>query len=159
VKDLLAILERLLQQQVEFVLVGGQAAIAHGATLVTRDVDVCMSFAPANLARLEAALDGLHPVHRMLPQAQPFQVADFEPGSLKNLYLRTDWGVLDCLGQITGLGGYETVAARSVTIDLPIGRCRVLSLPALIEAKAAMDRVQDKLALIQLKAIHDGPKN
>jgi hypothetical protein len=159
VNDLLAILERLLQHRVEFVLVGGQAATVHGVTLVTRDVDICMAFTPENLARLDHALADLHPVHRMTPQALPFRLADFEPGALRNLYLKTDWGMLDCLGEITGVGGFETVARRSVEVDLPIGRCRVLSLAALIDAKSALDRAQDKLALLQLKAIGDRPQN
>ena len=156
--DLLTILERLLRHRLEFVLVGGQAAIVHGATLVTRDVDVCMPFGPDNLGRLEAGLAGFHPVHRMTPQALPFRPADFQPGAIKNLYLKTDLGMLDCLGEIAGVGPFEVVARRSVEITLPIGPCRVLDLEALIDAKSALDRVQDRLALIQLKAIRDRPR-
>lgn len=155
--DLLAILERLLRHQVEFVLVGGQAAIVHGATLVTRDVDVCMAFNADNLARLEAALAGLHPIHRMTPQGLAFQTGDFEAGALKNLYLATDLGVLDCLGQVTGIGPFDQVARRSMEIELPIGRCRVLDLDGMIAAKSALDRLQDRLALVQLRAIRDRP--
>jgi len=158
VNDLLAILERLLQRRVEFVVVGGQAAIVHGVTLVTRDVDICMPFTPDNLTRLETALADLHPVHRLTPQAQPFRLADIEPGALKNLYLRTDVGVLDCLSEIIAIGGFAQVANRSIEVELPIGRCRVLDLDALIDTKSALDRVQDRLALVQLRAIHDRPK-
>jgi hypothetical protein len=147
------ILEQLNREQVEYVLVGGLAAVVHGVPLVTRDVDICMPFTEQNLGRLEKALADLNPVHRQTPQRLPFSVAaDFARG-LKNLYLGTDLGVLDCLGEIKGIGGYAEVQRRSVVAELPIGPCRVLNLAALIEAKQALDRTQDRLALIHLLEI------
>ena len=38
-------------------------------------------------------------------------------------------------------------------IELPFGRCRILALDALIEAKKAMERPRDKEAVLQLTAI------
>jgi hypothetical protein len=147
------LLERINRAQVEYVLVGGLAAVVHGVPLVTRDIDICLPLTLENLNRLEAALTGLHPVHRQTPQLLPFSVeADF-PRGLSNLYLRTDWGALDCLGNIAGVGGFEAVRTRSILIDLPIGACRVLDLEGLIAAKSALQRPHDKLALIHLKHI------
>src|SRR5512140_2359940 len=152
-ENLSQILERLNRAEVEYVVVGGMAAVFHGVPLVTRDIDICLPLTRENLVRLEAALQGLHPVHRETPQSLPFSVAaDFARG-LKNIYLRTDWGVLDCLGEVKGLGDFEIVLRRSIPLHLPIGLCRVLNLEALIDAKSAMDRPQDKLALIHLKHI------
>lgn len=147
------ILERLNHEQVEFVLVGGLAAVVHGVPLVTRDVDICIPFTEQNLMRLEKALAGLNPIHRQTPQRLPFSVAEDFPRGLKNMYLRCDLGVLDCLGEIKGVGSYEEVRQRSVIADLPIGPCRILNLAALIESKQALDRTQDKLALIHLREI------
>jgi hypothetical protein len=45
-----------------------------------------------------------------------------------------------------------------VSIDLPIGECRVLGLEALIDAKSALDRTQDRLALLHLKEIQKRKK-
>jgi len=149
------ILERLNQQQVDYVLVGGLAAVVHGVTLVTRDVDVCVPFTLENIRKLHTALADLHPYHRETPQRLPFEVDAQQVARLKNLYLRTDLGVLDCLGEITSIGGFDEVKRRSVVAELPIGACRVLSIPALIESKQALDRAQDKLAVIHLKAIYD----
>ncbi len=158
-EQLSQILERLNREHVEYVLVGGLAGVFHGVPLVTRDVDICLPFTQQNLLKLEKALGGLHPVHRQTTQPLPFSVAgDFHRG-LKNLYLRTKLGVLDCLGEIKGVGGYDQVLAQSVEVDLPIGRCRILSLSALIQAKAAMDRTQDKLALIHLREIQKRKQN
>jgi hypothetical protein len=152
-EQLSQILERLNREQVEYVLVGGLAAVVHGVSLVTRDVDVCIPFTEQNLVRVEKALAGLNPVHRQTPQHLPFSVAEDFPRGLKNMYLRTDLGVLDCLGEIKGIGSYEEVRRRSVIADLPIGPCRILNLAALIESKQALDRTQDKLALIHLREI------
>jgi hypothetical protein len=147
------ILERLNGASVEYVLVGGLAAVFHGVPLVTRDIDICLPMTQANLTRLERAIADLHPVHRQTPQRLPFSVAADFPRGLQNVYLRTDWGVLDCLGEIKGIGDFAAVARRSLLVDLPIGACRILNLDALIDAKSALDRPQDKLALIHLKRI------
>ncbi len=152
-EQLSQILERLNREQVEYVLVGGLAGVFHGVPLVTRDVDICMPFTEQNLVRLEKALAGLNPVHRQTPQRLPFSVAGDFPRGLKNVYLRTDLGVLDCLGEIKGVGSFAEVNRQSVVVDLPIGPCRILSLSALIQAKSAMDRTQDKLSLIHLQEI------
>lgn len=147
------ILERLNESKVEYVIVGGMAAVFHGVPLVTRDVDICLPLTEQNLLRLEKALSDLHPVHRQTPQRLPFSVAGDYSRGLKNIYLSTDWGVLDCLGEVAGLGDFSAVAARSHKVELPIGPCQILDLEALIDAKSALDRPQDKLALIHLQQI------
>jgi hypothetical protein len=147
------ILERLNCAEVEYVVVGGLAAVFHGVPLVTRDIDICLPLSEANLLRLESALADLHPVHRQTPRRLAFSVAADFPRGLKNIYLRTDWGVLDCLGEIKGIGDFNAVRRRSLLVELPIGACRVLDLEALIDAKSALDRLQDKLALVHLREI------
>ncbi|MEI7731453.1 MAG: nucleotidyltransferase [Verrucomicrobiota bacterium] len=144
-----------MDARVEFVLVGGFASVAHGASLVTRDVDVCMRFSPENLARLNQALATLHPVHRMTPQRLPFDLSADAGRGLKNLYLETDLGVLDCLGEVLGVGDFDRVNAHGVDIDIPGGKCRVLDISALIQAKQAMGRPHDLLTVTQLQAIRE----
>ena len=112
-----------------------------------------MPFSKENLSRLEKALEGLNPIHRETPQKLPFSVAADFPRGVKNLYLRTDLGALDCLGQITGVGDFAEVNQQSVLVELPIGPCKILSLSALIQAKGALDRTQDKVALVHLREI------
>lgn len=147
------ILERLNESSVEYVIVGGMAAVFHGVPLVTRDVDICLPFSEQNLLRLEKALKDLHPVHRQTPQRLPFSFQTDYPRGLQNLYLSTDWGVLDCLGEVAGLGDFSIVVSRSQWVRLPIGACRILDLEALIEAKQALDRPHDKQAVIHLREI------
>ena len=151
--DLEALLKQLVDHHVEFVIVGGYAAVAHGVTLVTQDVDICCRFNARNLLRLKRAVGDLHPVHRLTPQRLPLKLTTKNCVGLKNLCLKTDLGVLDCLGEVLGIGDYDAAKKESVTIDLEFGPCRLLSLDALIKAKEAMDRPRDKEAVIQLKAI------
>ena len=146
---------RLSSAGVEFVLAGGFGVVAHGSSLVTRDVDVACRMEPDNLLRLFEALECLRPVHRMTPQRLPFMREQAEQGGLKNLYLATDWGQLDCLGEIKGIGGYAECLARSEALDLDGSAIRVLTLDALIEAKRAMGRPRDLHAVLELEAIRE----
>ena len=151
-QNLSELLRRLIASEVEFVLVGGFAAVAHGVTLVTRDVDVCCRFTEANLMRIQSAFSDLHPVHRTRPDL-PLQLTAEQCASLKNLYLRTDLGVTDCRGEVLGVGDFEQVARHAVELELPSGKCRVLDIDALIRAKIAMGRDHDLITVKHLKEI------
>jgi hypothetical protein len=149
------LVERLISRRVEFVLVGGFAAVAHGVTLMTQDIDVCCRFRPENLRAIEAAVVDLHPVHRMTSQKLPLILTDELCASLKNLYLDTDWGPLDCLSSVLGIGDFDEVKRRSIEVAITAGTCRVLDIDALIEAKSATNRTHDRMTILQLKAIKE----
>ncbi len=151
--NLEALLRRLLDQRVEFVIIGGYAVMAHGVPLLTQDVDICCRFNAENLLRLQAAVADLHPVHRMTPQKLPLALTRESCAGLKNLYLRTDFGVLDCLGEVLGVGDFDVVLRESMPVQLGLGECRVLTLDALIRAKEAMGRSRDRQAVVELRAI------
>jgi predicted nucleotidyltransferase len=151
--DFESLLTRLSERHVDFVIVGGFAAMAHGSSLLTQDVDICCRFAPDNLMRLQEALADLHPVHRMTPNRLPLRLTSEICEGLKDLYIETDLGQLDCLGEVAGAGDFEQVKAHSVEIQLGTVTCRVLSLDALIAAKAAMGRPRDREVVRQLRAI------
>ena len=122
---------------------------------MTQDVDICCRFTPPNLRRLEIAVKDLHPVHRQTPHKLPFVLDDRLCRELKNIYLRTDLGVIDCLGEVAGIGGYDRVLQTSVPVELSFGPCRMLSLDALIHSKETLGREQDLAALRQLRAIKE----
>lgn len=151
--DFIGLLRRMQEANVEFVLVGGLAAAAHGSSLVTQDVDVCIKLGADNLQRLQQALDGLKPVHRMAIPPVPFDHDATTLGSFSNLYLDTQLGQLDCLGEVLGVGDFATVREHSIEIQLDGAACLVLSLDALITAKSAMGRERDRLAADQLRKI------
>jgi hypothetical protein len=149
------ILNRLINEQVQFVIVGGFAAVAHGVTIVTKDLDICLPFSLENVARLDAALAPLHALHRLTPQRPPFKFDEKLVPNLRNLYLATDAGQLDCLGEVAGVGDFAAVSARSIQLQLPFGECRLLDIDALIAAKEAIGRRHDWQTVAQLRAIKE----
>lgn len=155
VQDDQALLSRLQAQAVDFIIIGGFCGIMHGVSLVTRDLDVCCRFTPANLRRIEAAVRDLHPHHRLTANKLPFELTDELCTRLKNLYLQTDLGKLDCLSDVKGIGSYEDALKRSVVCKLSYGEFRMLDLDALITAKEAVGREHDMLAVRQLLAIKE----
>jgi hypothetical protein len=62
--QLTSILDALLSGGVEFVLVGGLAAVAQGAPITTHDVDIVHGRSEANLDRLMAVLGKLNARYR-----------------------------------------------------------------------------------------------
>lgn len=148
------LIERFIQNEVEFVVVGGYAAMLYGSTYVTHDVDVCCLLEGDNLRRIFTAIADLHPVHRMTPQAIPFVAEEGTTRRFNNLYLKTDLGQIDLLGSIPQ-GDSAYAKARSVVIDLPYGRCRLLDIPALIQSKEMVGRPKDFLVTAELRAILD----
>jgi hypothetical protein len=148
------LLRRLCDNGVEFVIVGGFAAVSHGVTRVTRDIDLCIPFTRENLVRVRSALEGIHPRHRMIPGRIPLTGDPTELEQFKNLYLETDLGALDLLSEIAGIGDFLRVLERG-TVTLPLWGmpCKVLGLEGLIEAKQAMSAPKDRQDLLELKAI------
>ena len=154
-KELTRITKRLAEANVEFVIAGGLSALMQGSSLMTRDVDVVCRMDTENLRKLWSALEELHPVHRMTPDKLPFTLDQAERRGLKNLYLSLDWGQLDCLGEIKGLGGYADCLAQSEIVPIDGVDVRVLTLDALITAKRAMGRPRDLHAVLELEAIRE----
>jgi predicted nucleotidyltransferase len=150
-----ALLSRLKEQKVEFVIIGGVCGVLHGASLVTLDLDICCPFTRENLRRIEAAVMDLHPRHRLTANKLPLELTDHLCDTLKNLYLNTDLGDLDCLSEVSGVGDYEKVLQRSVSHSLSYGEFKILSLDSLIVAKAAVGREKDLSAVKLLKAIKE----
>lgn len=142
----------MIVSEVEFVIVGGFAAVAHGVTLVTRDLDICCRFTETNLMRIQKAFMDLHPVHR--PRTDlPLNLTPEQCAGLKNLYIKTDLGNVDCLSEILGLGDFDEVFRKAVKVELPSGMCHILGIDQLIRAKEAMNREHDRITVRQLKEI------
>jgi hypothetical protein len=145
-------MRRLISSEVDFVLVGGFAAVAHGVTLLTRDVDICCRFNEPNLMRIQKAFADLHPVHRSRPDL-PLDLTPAQCSTLKNIYLKTDLGIVDCLGEVLGVGNFDEVKQHSIEVELPYGKCRILDIDALIQAKEAMNRDHDRITVKHLQEI------
>jgi len=153
-----ALLRLLTGDGVEFILVGGAAATAHGSVRLTRDLDIVYRRTPENLARLAACLAPHRPYLRGAPPGLPFQ---FDRDTLQrglNFTLTTDLGWLDVLGEITGGGGFEELLPHSIRVTLYGVECWCLELTHLIEVKRAAGRPRDLDAVAELEALLEESK-
>jgi hypothetical protein len=155
VQDDQGLLLRLQKEQVEFVIIGGFCGVLHGVSLVTQDLDIVCRLSEANLRRIEGAVKDLHPFHRLTPNKLPLVLTDELCTRLKNIYLQTDLGKVDCLSEVAGIGDYEAAVKRSVFCKLSYGDFRMLNIDALIAAKEAAGRDHDLMAVKQLRAIRE----
>ena len=153
--DLEKILKILIENNVEFIIVGGYASIIHGASYVTKDLDICVNLSEENAFRILKAITPYHPVHRMHPETPPLQETPRSLSNYRNLYLHTDLGDVDMLGEITGLGKFHDLVDSSIEVELYGKTCKVLDINALIVSKKALARPKDNQVIIQLEAIKE----
>ncbi len=149
------LLRVLHEHGVEFILIGGAAAIAHGSARFTEDLDVVYERSPGNLKRMVDALAPHHPYPRGAPAGLPFvwDMATLKRGM--NFTLTTALGDFDLFGEIPGGGTFSELANGAVEIELFGARCLCLSLTQLIHAKRTTGRPKDLEALAELEAIED----
>jgi len=129
------------------------AAVVHGSSIVTEDVDVCIRFDLDTLHCLFRALAGTNPRLRMSPARPPLGEKPEAYVGFKNLYLVTDEGTLDLLGQVTAVGGYEVLAPHALELDLGGFTARVMSVEHLIASKRALGRQKDLQVVEQLERV------
>ena len=139
---------------VPFVVIGGVAAIVHGAQTFTRDLDVLIRFDPETLGRLLPALAPFAPRFALDPAHRPIPTSVAELLSYKNLHVVTDLGRLDFLGS-TPVGGFDTIVARAASLEIAGQPILVASLDDLIDIKAALGRPKDLLVAHELRAVRD----
>ena len=147
------LLERIADAGIDFVIVGGFAAVTHGSSYLTRDIDLCLVLSAENIARLRRALADLNPRHRMTPQRLSFLTYPPEGQPVLNLYLVTDAGVVDVLSSVLGIGDFERLKARSEKLVVAGRTYAVMSLEDLIVAKETLGREKDLLTAKELRAL------
>jgi predicted nucleotidyltransferase len=149
------LLQWLTQAGVEFIVVGGTAAFAHGASRVTLDLDVVYRRTKDNLERLASAVAPLGPYPRGAPPGLPFKWDRRTVGLGTNFTLQTDLGFIDLLGEITGGGRFEDLLPFAVRLDVYGISCLCLDLSKLIEVKRAAGRPKDFEAIAELELIEE----
>ena len=149
--DLTTLLERLHESGVEFVLVGGLAAVSQGAPVTTFDVDIVHRIDDQNVERLLAFLTTVNAKHRgrgdrtLRPTAR-----DLSAGG--HCLLMTDLGPLDILGHIEGGRGYEQLVGDSVEVPFRGRTVRVVKLELLVALKRESGLPEDRERLAVLEA-------
>ena len=143
----------LAKHEVEYVLVGGAAVVAHGSTLMTQDLDILYRVAPENVQRLVAAFQELDAYVFNDSRKLRFQ---FDHLNNHGHHLtETLAGRVDALGSIGTVGEihYEHVAEDAVPLEVFGVRLLCISLDRLIAVKKEMGRPRDAAAVLELEAI------
>jgi hypothetical protein len=150
------ILEALVAHDVDFVLIGGLAGMAHGSAYPSYDVDIAYARDRGNLERLADALVELDATLRGAPPDVPFLLdADtIERGA--HFTFDTPYGGLDILTNPDGAPPYDKlVGATGDPAPVEGVLIRVASLDHLIAMKEASNRTKDKLMATEYRAISD----
>lgn len=148
-----ALLTTLVGANVEFIVIGGVAASAHGSVRHTRDLDVVYGRTDANIFRLVTAIAPYAPYLRGAPPGLPFQwdVPTIQAGL--NFTLTTSLGEFDILGEVTGGGGYTELLPHSIKAEAFGLKFLCVSLPKLIALKRAAGRPRDFDAIAELEVL------
>jgi predicted nucleotidyltransferase len=151
--DFRALISLLVNASIEFIIVGGAAATAHGSARLTEDLDIVYQRTPDNISRLVQALAPFAPYLRGAPPGLPFSCDARTISSGLNFTLTTTLGALDLLGEITGGGGYDELLPYSIQFKLYGVECACLGLERLIHVKRAAGRPKDFEVIAELQAI------
>jgi len=149
------IIQELHNAGIEFIVVGGMAAVLQKAPILTEDLDIVHKRTPENVTSLLTWLLAHGAYHRFdlaerkLP---PTEAALLGHGHLN---LQTTAGKLDVLCELSEGEGYDELLSDTILLSegtLPI---RVLSLSRLITVKARVNRPKDRAVLPVLVATLD----
>ncbi len=140
--DFLQILRALVDHDVDFIVVGGIAAVLQGATFSTFDLDVVHSRRPENVQRLMLSLGALKASYRSRPDVVPTCHHLLSPGFQ---LLATAHGPLDLLGAIEGGRDYDSLLPYTKVLDVTLNSgVRVLTLGMLLSLKEASSVPKDQ---------------
>lgn len=163
--DVARLLETLDRHGVEYLLVGGVAARAHGAERLTKDLDCLARRTRANLDRLAAAMQELNARLRVdgltdeEAAALPMLVDGARLASMEISTWRTDAGDMDVLADLPDRDGnhlsYEDLSARAAELRFHGIVVQVADIADVIASKEWADRPKDREALPELRRIRD----
>lgn len=153
--DAAAIVSVLERHGVEYVLIGGLAAIVHGSPFPTEDLDLTPEASRENLTRLLAALRELDAKVRAaeLDEALPIGHNADSPAAVRVWNLVTARGFLDISFVPTGTQGYADLARDAVDTPIFGATVKVASLADIIRSKQAANRLKDQRVLPTLREI------
>lgn len=145
------ILEHLNKHEVEYIVVGGVAAVIQGAPVTTFDLDALVRLNDRNADNLAEALDALDARYREHDSTLKPSKSDILAGS--HMLLMTRAGPLDVLGFIGDGKRYEDLCDAASEVEMSVGKFRVLDLEELIRQKRATDRPKDRAVIDLLEKV------
>lgn len=150
------LIRRLVDAGIDFVVIGGLAAQAHGSTSITRDLDVCIPRDLVTLDRLAVVLRDIAAVRRGLPDTPPMPPLDARTLRAGSLFtLDTAYGPFDLLANPDPGFDYETLRRSALSTTLLGMPVHIASLDDLIAMKRAAGRPKDRVELEILGALRE----
>lgn len=156
--DPVRICQILNEEGVDYVIVGGFAAVVHGSSLPTRDIDVVPARTADNLDRLARSLKRMNAMIRTDGDPVPALLdGPFLANMPLMLNLVTDLGEMDLtFAPSGGLGGFEEWDVHAIVVEISKGLAvHVAALDDIIESKRAANRPKDQRALPYLESLRD----
>lgn len=146
------------RHRVEYVLIGGLAAVLHGSPLRTNDADVCPHRERANLEALARALGDLEA--RLFTADGPVEfIYDAEfLDRVQVLTLETRVGRLDISFRPAGTEGYHELVEHAVDYEIEGVIVPTAALDDIIRSKRTADRQKDRAALPTLEALREATR-
>jgi hypothetical protein len=122
--------------RVRALLMGGQACVFYGAAEFSRDVDFAILADALNLGRLRKALASLQAEVIAVP---PFEIKFLRRGHAVHFRCQHPDALrmrVDVMAKMRGVGSFTKLWKRRTTIEISGGgKCELLSLPDLVQAK------------------------
>ncbi len=156
--DPVRICQVLNEEGVNYVILGGFAAIIRGSSLPTRDIDIIPDRDGGNLDRLGRALTRMNAQIRISGDSVPTKIdGPFLANMPHMLNLVTDFGEIDLTFTPAGSAGdYEGWKANATNEEVGDGLIVfVASLDDIIDSKKAANRPKDQMALPYLESLRD----
>jgi uncharacterized nucleotidyltransferase DUF6036 len=147
------ILRALVRRGVDFVVIGGIAAVLHGSARNTFDLDVCFATDDVNLNALGDVLVELGARLRGVREDVPFTPDARTLRRVELLTLATVAGDFDVIARPSGAPAYAALRRRAERFDLGGFAVLVASVEDLIAMKQAAGRVKDIQDVAELEAI------
>ncbi len=148
--DLSALLEGLIEADIQFILVGGLAAVIQGAPVTTMDVDIVHSQSPENISKLMAFLKSTGAFYRRLDD-RVIEPNREDLAGMGHALFATRLGPLDVLAVIEEGKAYNDLLEHVIEIEFRGHVLRVLDLKTLVEFKKISKDSKDKRRLPVLK--------
>lgn len=145
--NLTTLLAELAAARIEFVVVGGLAAVAQGAPITTMDLDVVHRRTAENVDALVALLERHHARYRGRPGGAPLPINRAGLLGLGHALFMTDLGPFDLLGAIEEGLDYDALLPRSRRADIAGHPVHVLDLAEIVRLKRASSHPKDKAML------------
>ena len=144
--NLSALLKGLSEAGIEFIVVGGLAAVTQGAPVTTFDLDIVHHQTDENTKKLSVFLKSISAIQRR-PDDKIIEPTEKDLKAKGHLLLNSRLGPLDILAFIEQGRGYRELLSDAIEIELYGYKVNVLSLHALIELKRDSKDPQDRYRL------------